>query len=74
MAYSANSGLCATTIKTYLTAICHLIICHDRCPPSWSDMPKLKLLVGGVQKVLAFSTPHLPITSLIHRQIRELWS
>ena len=40
-------------------------------------MPKLKLLVAGIQRVLAFSTqqhPCLPITPLMLRQICDLWS
>ena len=57
------------TIKTYLATISHMYIAHDRAPPALVSMPRLKLMIAGVQHILAFSKsqkPRLPITPLVH--------
>ena len=53
-----------------------MLIAHDKSPPAWATMPKLKMVLAGIQHVLAFSKqprPRLPITPLILSQLRSLW-
>ena len=76
IAYLANNGLSSSTIKTYLASIRYMLIAHDKSPPAWATMPKLKMVLAGIQRVLAFSKqprPRLPITPLILSQLRSLW-
>lgn len=77
VAYLANNGLSSSTIKTYLASIRYMLIAQDKAPPTWAAMPKLQMVLAGIQCVLAFSKqprPRLPITPLILSQIRSLWS
>lgn len=76
VAYLARRGMAYQTIKTYVAAVRHLQIAHERpvCLPA--SMPKLRLVMAGVQRTQAFSRqqkPRLPITTQILREIRALW-
>ena len=76
--YLARSGLCCSTIRTYLSAIRYLQISRDLPEPRTELMPKLKMIETGVRKVQAAQQlvrrPRLPITPTILKQIKALWT
>jgi hypothetical protein len=74
VSHLANTGLAFSTIKTYLAAV---RFTNDRPPPPVMDMPKLQMVLSGVQRVLSLSRNpciRLPITPPLLRQLRTFWS
>ena len=72
----ANEGLSATTIKCYLSAICHRHITEGRGDPNIGSMPKLELLMRGMKMVqgrAGQSKPRQPITPDLLLKLRGVW-
>ncbi len=74
--YLASSGLSPGSIKTYLAAVRHLQIASGLPEPRHSEsMAKLCLVETRAKKEYSKpSRPWRPITPVILRGIREIWS
>ena len=79
VAYLAKQGLTPATINVYLSALRHEQIAIGYPEPAHSAMPKLKVVSNGVARAQAKSAAavertRLPISPLILRQLKSLWS
>lgn len=77
ISHLANLGLAYSTIKTYLSAVRYLHILNGLPEPRANPMPKLNLVERGIRRAKATEEPRrlrLPITPLILRQLKSLWS
>ena len=75
IAYLAMAGLAHSTIKCYLSAVCHLHIAENA---GISRMPRLEQVLRGVKRTQARSKSkvkeRLPITMGILDTLRKFWS
>jgi len=76
ISHLAISGLAHGTIKTYLAAIRYMQISQDLPEPRADPMPKLSLVLRGIQRSKTGSAgkPRLPISPTILRQLKALWA
>ena len=49
ISYLANEGLAHQTIKSYLSAVCHLQISYGHPDPHIGDMPRLEQVLKGIK-------------------------
>ena len=72
----AISWLAHVTVKTYLAAIRYLQISQDLPEPRADSMPKLSLVLRGIQRSKTGSAgkPRLPTSPTILRQLKALWA
>ena len=75
VSHLADEGLAHTTIKSYLSACCHLHISHGYSEPCIGDMPRLAQVMKGIKASQAKqgrqAKPRLPITPSILTQIKS---
>ena len=78
VSYLGERGLKHSTIKNYLSSLRYLQICYGFPSPFESAMPKLELVMRGIKRAQGKLglTPRrkLPITPIILRQVRAVWS
>ena len=76
VAFLANDGILAATIKCYLSATRHLQVAEGYGDPHVGNMAKLELVIRGIKGVrgkLGQQKTRLPITSKLLWKLKEAW-
>ena len=76
MASLAREGLAHSSIKAYLSGICHLQVEEGWGDPNFGDMPKLELVLRGVKRAQAMKKQmklRLPITPELLLKLAGIW-
>ena len=76
VSFLANQGIAHTTIKVYLSTVCHLQIANHMPDPKISNMARLEQVIKGIKGEHAYKSPGqrtcLPIMADLMRQMKSI--
>ena len=76
VSFLANQGIAHTTIKVYLSTVCHLQIANHMPDPKISYMARLEQVIKSIKGEHAYKSPGqrtcLPIMADLMRQMKSI--